>query len=247
MSKWSRSAAQRPDGPRGALVLLAAGSGTRVGLDTNKVLLPLAGRRVLTWSLTWTAGLAWCIRTVVVVREQDRVAVRAALEREATGRSVDVVAGGSSRHSSELNALRLLAPQIHAGDIDVVAIHDAARPLTGPRMFDAVTQAAHAFGGAMPVLHQRGLVSTEADVSLGDDRLVTVQTPQAFRAQPLLEAYEAAAAEDFTGTDTASCMERYSDTVVRGLPGAATNIKVTYPEDLFLAERILAMNHYRMP
>jgi 2-C-methyl-D-erythritol 4-phosphate cytidylyltransferase len=82
---------------------------------------------------------------------------------------------------------------------------------------------------------------------VGEDRLVTVQTPQAFRAGPLLDAYEAAAAEGFTGTDTAACMERYSATAVRGLPGQATNIKVTFPEDLFLAERILAMNHYRMP
>lgn len=228
-------------------MLLAAGNGTRVGADTNKVLLPLAGRRVLTWSLTWTDGLAWCVRTVVVLREQDHGAVRAALAREAGGRQVELVSGGTSRHGSELNALRLLAPQIRAGEIDVVVVHDAARPLAGPRMFEEVAQAAHVLGGALPVLPQRGLVAADADVPLGEDRLVTVQTPQAFRALPLLEAYEAAAAEDFTGTDTAACMERFSRTVVRGLPGAATNIKVTFPEDLFLAERILAMNHYRMP
>ena len=228
-------------------MLLAAGNGTRVGSDTNKVLLPLAGRRVLNWSLTWTGELAWCVRTVVVLREQDHDAVQSALRREAGGRSVELVAGGASRHGSELNALRLLAPQIRSGQIDVVVVHDAARPLTGPRMFDEVTQAAHILGGALPVLTQDGLVAADADVTVGHDRLVTVQTPQAFRALPLLQAYEAAAAENFTGTDTAACMERYSRTVVRGLPGAATNIKVTFPEDLFLAESILAMNSYRMP
>jgi 2-C-methyl-D-erythritol 4-phosphate cytidylyltransferase len=247
VSRRSRGATGRPRGPRAALVLLAAGSGSRVGADTNKVLLPLAGRRVLTWSLTWTDDLPWCVRTVVVLREQDHDAVRSALAREAGGRAVDVVTGGSSRHESELNALRLLAPQIRSGDVDVVVIHDAARPLTGPRMFDEVARAAHLLGGALPVLPQHGLVGADSEVVVGSDRLVTVQTPQAFRALPLLEAYESAAAEGFTGTDTAACMERYSDTAVRGLPGAATNIKVTFPEDLFLAERILAMNHYEMP
>lgn len=228
-------------------MLLAAGSGSRVGADTNKVLLPLSGRRVLTWSLTWTEEAPWCVRTVVVLREQDQEAVRTVLAREVAGREVDVVCGGASRHESEWHALRLLAPQIRSGQIDVVVVHDAARPLTGPRMFDEVVRAAHLLGGALPVLPQHGLVGADRHDVVGDRRLVTVQTPQAFRAAPLLQAYEEAAQEGFTGTDTAACMERYSGVAVRGLPGAATNIKVTFPEDLFLAERILAMSHWRMP
>lgn len=238
---------ERDPEPRAALVLLAAGSGSRVGTDTNKVLLPLAGRRVLSWSLTWRHGLRWCTSTIVVIREQDRGAVLAVLEREAPRRPVDLVVGGATRHESEHNALRLLAPRIRAGEIDVVVVHDAARPLTGPTMFDEVVHAAHVLGGALPVLRQHGLVGVERGSAVQTERLVTVQTPQAFRAADLLDAYENAQDSGFLGTDTAGCMERFSSTAVRGLPGAATNIKVTFPEDLFLAERILAMNGWRMP
>lgn len=227
-------------------MLLAAGSGSRLGAATNKVLLPLAGRRVLTWSLTWTQDAAWCVSTVVVIREQDEAAARAAVAREAPRRAVDVVVGGASRHESEDRALQLLAPRIHAGDIDVVVMHDAARPLTGPGMFAEVVHAAHVLGGALPVLRQHGIVGAQRGTAVTTERLVTVQTPQAFRARELLDAYEHAAEVGFRGTDTAACIERFSDTTVRGLPGAATNIKVTFPEDLFLAERILAMNHWRM-
>jgi 2-C-methyl-D-erythritol 4-phosphate cytidylyltransferase len=67
-----------------------------------------------------------------------------------------------------------------------------------------------------------------------------VQTPQAFRALPLLEAYERARRDGFVGTDTASCVERYTDIAVRCVPGDARNIKITFPEDLLLAERLLA-------
>ncbi|MER6899963.1 2-C-methyl-D-erythritol 4-phosphate cytidylyltransferase, partial [Amycolatopsis sp. NPDC000740] len=68
---------------------------------------------------------------------------------------------------------------------------------------------------------------------------IRVQTPQGFRAQPLLAAYEQAAAEGFLGTDTASCMERFSALPVRWVPGSAENVKITYPHDLAVAERFL--------
>jgi 2-C-methyl-D-erythritol 4-phosphate cytidylyltransferase len=231
---------------RAALVLLAAGSGTRVGADTNKVLLPLAGRRVLTWSLTWTGGLATVVDTVVVIRPSDRDRVVEALSREAPGRPVRVVTGGPTRHSSELAALTALSPQIEAGAVDVVVVHDAARPLAGRRLFADVIDAAHVLGGALPVLPQPGLLPVNGGAPPVES-LVTVQTPQAFRALPLLEAYRAAAREGFDGTDTAVCIQRFGGLPVRGLPGTADNIKITFPEDLFLAERILAAHQWHMP
>jgi 2-C-methyl-D-erythritol 4-phosphate cytidylyltransferase len=71
-----------------------------------------------------------------------------------------------------------------------------------------------------------------------------VQTPQAFAAGPLLEAYRQADIDQFVGTDTASCMERYADVTVSCVPGDARNIKITFPDDLFLAERLLARADY---
>lgn len=230
--------------PGVALILLAAGQGTRVGHETNKVFLPLAGRRVLTWSLDSTQRLPGLARTVVVLQDDDRVHADVVLQREARGREVTLVRGGDTRHASELHALRALAPSIHDEQVDVVVIHDAARPLAAPHMFTQVVDAARLLGGALPVLDQQGLVFD--DGSPVRDRLVTVQTPQAFHAAPLLDAYERAARAGFVGSDTASCVENFSDLRVRVVPGDAGNIKITFPEDLLLAERLLARTPWRL-
>jgi 2-C-methyl-D-erythritol 4-phosphate cytidylyltransferase len=219
--------------------MLAAGEGRRTGHHTNKVLLPLAGRRVFTWSIRWARLVPSVTRTLLVIREQDRDSVLATIDREVADDGVDVVVGGDSRHGSEWQALQALAPAIESGEIDVVVIHDAARPLAGTELFAAVIDAAAEHGGAIPVRDQRNL--TALDGAAGPrDRVVVVQTPQAFRARPLLEAYRRADEDGFVGTDTASCMERYTDVPVRCVRGDAGNIKITFPEDIFLAERLLA-------
>jgi 2-C-methyl-D-erythritol 4-phosphate cytidylyltransferase len=67
-----------------------------------------------------------------------------------------------------------------------------------------------------------------------------VQTPQAFRARELLAAYRQAAVDGFVGTDTAACLERYTDLAVVGVPSSPTNLKITFPEDVTLAEALLS-------
>jgi 2-C-methyl-D-erythritol 4-phosphate cytidylyltransferase len=225
---------------RAALVVLAAGEGSRVGHDTNKVLLPLAGRRVFTWSIRWAHSLPQVSRVVLVIREADRDQVVRALDRELPEVEVAVVVGGATRHESEWKALQALAPSIEAGATDVVVIHDAARPLAGAQLFRDVIDAAQLYGGALPVRDQPALTTLDAGAEPEARRTVAVQTPQAFRAGPLLAAYSRADEDAFVGTDTASCVERYTDVAVRCVPGDAGNIKITFPEDLFLAERLLA-------
>ena len=73
-----------------------------------------------------------------------------------------------------------------------------------------------------------------------EETVARVQTPQGFRAKPLLEAYENAAADGFTGTDTAACMEKYFPEVkIFAVPGDVLNFKVTYPQDLAIAELLI--------
>jgi 2-C-methyl-D-erythritol 4-phosphate cytidylyltransferase len=238
----SSSRPTRDPGPavRAALVVLAAGEGSRVGHDTNKVLLPLAGRRVFTWSIRWAHSLPQVCSVVLVIRDVDREQVMHALDRELPEVDVRAVVGGSSRHESEWKALQALAPDIESGDIDVVVIHDAARPLAGAQVFRDVIDAAVRHGGALPVRDQPALTTLDGQGDAERRRTVAVQTPQAFRASPLLAAYSSASADGFVGTDTASCVERYTEVAVRCVPGDAGNIKITFPEDLFLAERLLA-------
>ena len=90
-------------------------------------------------------------------------------------------------------------------------------------------------------------VHPSPDAAADRDGLVRVQTPQAFRAKDLLEAYAAAGDLGYQGTDTACSVEAFSDLVVQVVAGARQNLKVSDPHDLFLAERLLAVNRYRMP
>jgi len=216
-----------------AVVVLAAGAGTRVGGDVNKVLLPLGSKPVLAWSVRDGLSVADVSRVLIVVRPGEEAAVSEALAPHLGDGEVLLVGGGETRHGSEWAALRVLAPDIEAGEIDVVAIHDGARPLAGVDLFDAVVAAAREHGGALPVTHLAGLLPRPA----GD--LVGVQTPQAFAARTLLAAYERADADGFEGTDTASCVERYAaDVTISAVAGSARNLKVTFPEDVALADRL---------
>jgi 2-C-methyl-D-erythritol 4-phosphate cytidylyltransferase len=225
--------------PTAALVLLAAGSGTRTGLAGNKVFAVLGGRSVLGWSLSATRDDPGIGPVVLVVRAEDVGLAARVLNEEDAGRRVRVVAGGPTRHRSEWNALQALAGEIRDGRVDVVAIHDAARPLAPSALFAEVVASARENGGAVPgrvqpaVLERPNLIPYEGDA-------VVVQTPQAFLAEPLLAAHEAAARAGFDGSDTAACLERFSpQTQLRYVHGAAANLKITFAEDLALAEALL--------
>jgi 2-C-methyl-D-erythritol 4-phosphate cytidylyltransferase len=216
-----------------AVVILAAGAGTRVGAHGNKVLLPLGDLTVLGWSVRDALALSDVRRVVLVVRPGEEDDVAAAISPQLGEREVALVAGGPTRHASEWNALRALAPEIEAGEVDVVAIHDGARPLAGTTLFDETIRVAREVGGAIPVVALTSLV--RADGEPLDGRLAGVQTPQAFRARDLLAAYTRADEAGFDGTDTAGCLERFGALRIAGVTGSALNLKVTFPEDVRLA------------
>ncbi|WP_199730385.1 2-C-methyl-D-erythritol 4-phosphate cytidylyltransferase [Amycolatopsis panacis] len=220
-------------------VVLASGAGTRVGAALNKVYLPVAGRRVAAWSLAAFAAVPGIGVLVLVIRPQDRELAEEVLAAH-PGR-VDIVPGGPARQASELNALRHLAPRIEDGTVDAVLLHDAARPLVTPELIGAVLDRTREHGGAVPGLAADDVVSMAGPDTVGAPLpgAIRVQTPQGFRARPLLAAYEQAEAEAFLGTDTASCMERFSALPVQWVPGSAENLKITYPYDLAVAERLL--------
>jgi 2-C-methyl-D-erythritol 4-phosphate cytidylyltransferase len=228
--------------PAAAAVVLAGGSGTRVGAGRNKVYLPLGGRPVLAWSLDTFTGMPGIGAVVLVVRAEDRAAATALLAGHGAG--VEVVTGGSTRQESELAALRHLAPRIAEGSIDVVLLHDGARPLVSRALAAEVLRVARAEGGAVPGLRRDDLAAAGPQPATlagpAPEGLVAVQTPQGFRAGPLLAAYEEADGAGFAGTDTASCMERFAPGVrIRWVPGEERNFKITYAHDLVAAAHAL--------
>lgn len=238
--------------PPSAVIVLGAGSGSRVGATVdgtpvNKVLLPLAGLPVLAHSVRDALAVPGLRRLVVVARRGEERTLADALAPVIASApptvEVGLVTGGASRHASEHAALRALAPDVEAGGLAVVAVHDGARPLAGTGLFVAVLRAAAEHGGAVPTVAATGLL--RRDGTPAPPGLAGVQTPQAFDARALLDAYEQAATAGFDGTDTAACVAAFPGSraggrrvVIAAVPSAPTNLKVTFPEDVAAAARL---------
>lgn len=215
-----------------AIVVLAGGVGARLGAGVNKTLLSIGGTPVIAHSVRGALD-ARPARVVVVVRPDDRDLLSRAIQPVLGKDEVWIVDGGAERHDSEWNALTALMPLIASGEIDVVAIHDAARPLAPVELYGRVIEAARHHGGAIPTVAVDHMIGTD------HPRLVAVQTPQAFQAADLLDAYRRADEAGFKGTDTAACVERFTELTIVGVPSSTANLKVTYPEDLAVAEQLL--------
>ncbi|WGX95732.1 2-C-methyl-D-erythritol 4-phosphate cytidylyltransferase [Nocardioides sp. L-11A] len=230
-----------------AIVVLAAGSGTRVGAEVNKILLPLRGQPLLAWSVRTALEVADVDPVLVVHRPGERADIGAALLPVIGEREVLLVEGGATRQDSEQAALAALAPRVDDGSIDVIAIHDGARPLVEAELFATAIATARRYGGAVPTVDLAGPLPRDPAVAPAPGgagtRLVGVQTPQAFRAAPLRAAYAAAAAAGFDGTDTAAAFARFAppELEVRAVPSGPANLKVTFAEDLRVAERLLVL------
>ena len=208
--------------------------------EINKVYLPISSRDMLEFSIETMDRSPFVERIVLVVRDEDRPNAELLIAETMPSKLTDVVTGGSTRHESEAAGLEQLAGAIEDGSIDLVAIHDGARPFMTLDLLESVITAARETGGAIPGLeveeplfrHDDGEVELLEQTSLR-----RVQTPQAFRAGPLLQAYRRAKEAGFQGVDTAETIERFSDLAIAVVRGDPHNIKVTFVEDFFEAER----------
>lgn len=222
------------------VIVPAAGIGARMGSITPKQYLPLGGQTVLGQTLHRLASLPGLSRIVVALHPEDHFWPALALP---AGVSVSVCEGGSQRSQSVLNAL--LSLQGEARDDDWVLVHDAVRPCV--RVAEIATLlceiAGHPCGGllAVPVSStlKRRDEAGNVTATLPRENVWQATTPQAFRAGLLRHALEVALLRGAEITDEASALELvgYTPRLVRG---SADNIKITYPEDLHLAELILA-------
>lgn len=210
----------------------------------NKVYLPLAGRPLLAWSLDIFERTDQVDRIVLVVRQGDQERAKAIVDALDPRKPTDIVLGGSTRHESEQAGLESIAADITAGRVDLITIHDGARPFVTRSLLEDVLTTARRVGGAVPGLELGG----EFLLRVGDDQPPTpvptaelrrVQTPQAFHAAALLEAYRRASAAGFHGKDTAESVERFSDLTVEIVAGDPRNMKVTFVGDLVAAEELV--------
>ena len=217
-------------------LILAGGSGTRMGASVNKVLLPVSGKPCLVRSVESFACEA--DRIVVVCRPDDRESIRQVLESSPLLSGIIYADGGQTRQASVLNGLRACS----FDDEDLILVHDGARCLVTHEIIRRVIDSCRQFGSgvaAIPVSDTIRIRNDDSFSTLDRSRLISIQTPQGFRGKEFLAASVRATEDGFIGTDDASLMER-AGYQVHYVEGGKQNIKLTTPEDIIMAESFLS-------
>ena len=224
-------------------LIVAGGRGLRMKSAERKQYLELGGRPVLVRTLAVFDASDLIDRIVLVVPGPDRAFCRDNLIAGAGFKKpVDIVSGGKTRQDSVFNGLQAIG----VGDDDLVAIHDAVRPLLKKKDLEACIRVAGETGACILGLRAFDTVKKadsdgRIEATVDRDPIWLAQTPQVFRYRLIMNAHTLARRKGIAGTDDASLLERTGH-VIQILPGSRLNIKITTPEDLALAKAILKMN-----
>lgn len=219
------------------LLIPAAGSGKRMGADRNKLLLPLLGEPILQWTLKAaiaSEAIAWI---GVMAQPHDYPDFQKIFNSLITSKPIRLIQGGATRQISVFNGLKALPT-----DSDRVLIHDGARCLVTPDLFDRCDRALQRMQGfiaAVPVKDTIKVVNGDMVTdTLNRDQLWAAQTPQGFQVDILKNAHQTAVEQGWEVTDDAALLENVG-LAVQIVMGEETNLKVTTPQDLAIAEFIL--------
>ena len=222
-----------------AALVLAAGRGERFGGDVPKGFVPLAGRTLLSHSVRALAASPEIDHVIPVVpaRGDERVAACLA-EMEDVAKLRPAVTGGPTRQDSMRAGLAALPP-----DVQLVAVHDAARPLVTPERVSAVVRAAREHGAALLAVPVRDTLKRAEDGQVVEtpdrSQFHAAQTPQVFRVEWLREGLAKAEGVGRVATDDAALVEALG-VPVHLVPGDVENVKITVASDLAAAEAWLA-------
>jgi 2-C-methyl-D-erythritol 4-phosphate cytidylyltransferase/2-C-methyl-D-erythritol 2,4-cyclodiphosphate synthase len=215
-------------------IVLAAGSGERLGLPTPKAFAALGGRTILAHAVA--SALASPAIDLVVVTAPEGSEDLAHAICEPLGAHT-IVTGGATRHVSVRAALDVVP-----ADTPVVVCHDAARALATTSLFSAVVRALDGWDGVVPVVPVPDTVKRlRGETVLGTEpreELALTQTPQAFRLSALRDAHRRASEAGLDFTDDAAALE-WAGFRVRAVPGDPRNFKITTVEDLERAEALM--------
>ena len=228
-------------------IIVAAGSGKRLGFDVPKAFVEIDGHALLWYSLRTIGAVATIDEAVITVPPGMEARARAQVNAAGLEIPVKIAPGGAERQDSVRIALALTSVEA-----ELVVVHDAARPFATPAMFVATLEAAARVGGAIaatpladtlkrieedtlpPGARDRAIVATVSRANLWQ-----AQTPQAFRRDLLMRAHDRAVADSIVATDDADLVERLG-AVVTVVEGSTLNFKITTAADLRLAELLAA-------
>ncbi len=223
-------------------IVPAGGIGKRMGARKPKQFLDLAGEPILSLTLKTLASSGQIQK--FIIPSIDIVYTRKIIASYCPGLNVEIIKGGKTRQDSVYNALLIAIPD----QPDLLLIHDAVRALVQIETIHEVIEAALRFGSATAA----SAVTDTLKLSYYDEKtqnylvrknvsrdlLWAVQTPQVFRTEILVKAYEQAIVDKFTGTDSTGLVERIAEKVAL-VEAPNSNIKITSPEDLKIAESYL--------
>jgi len=216
-------------------VVPAAGSGVRFGPGANKTFSPLLDKPVLVWTLKALASAPDIDEIIPVLKEQDIDECRRLVEEHGISKVKRIVPGGAERQDSVRNGLSAIDD-----DEAIVLVHDGVRPLVDASLIEKIIQGIEGYDGCVCAVAPKDTIKeTSPDGTIAStpprDKLIAVQTPQAFRRVTLMGAYAKADAEGFRTTDESALVERAGGRV-NVVEGSYRNIKITTPEDMLVAE-----------
>ncbi len=222
-------------------IIPAAGLGKRFGKGSNKAFANLRDKPIILWTLEVLESIDSIAEIVPVFKKEEMEAGRELIEGAGISKVKRIAAGGNERQDSVYSGLNL------AGDkSDTILIHDGVRPLIERTVVENAIKQLKGFDGVIvgvPVKDTVKEIHAQHDEvlvkkTLRRDVLWAVQTPQVFKYSSLIKAYKKAMTEGFYSTDDSAIVEKYGGKV-KAVMGSYTNIKITTPEDLYIAELFL--------
>lgn len=221
-----------------SVVIVCAGNSTRMG-GVNKILLPLGERRVIGVTMQAFEKCESVAEIVIVAREADIPEIKAEAEAAGIKKLAACTTGGATRQESVINGIKKISR-----DTELVAVHDGARPLVKPEHIERVIRDASVFGGATLGVPVKDTIKTVEDGLITDtpprELLYITQTPQIFKRSLYFEGIDFALEHGLDFTDDCQLVEAIGGKVAMTV-GDYTNIKITTPEDIRLAEVLLGM------
>jgi 2-C-methyl-D-erythritol 4-phosphate cytidylyltransferase len=215
-------------------VIVAGGSGARMGSAVPKQFLLLKDKPVLWYTLEVFLGAYADLEVILVVPDDHLETARSVVDMMAVPERVRLTAGGVTRFHSVRNGLELVQEE------SVIFVHDGVRCLVTKELIHRCYEQAVSSGSAIPVVDSKDsvrLVTAGGNAAVDRSRVKLVQTPQTFLSTLLLPSYEVDYREEFT--DEATVVEAAGHSV-QLVEGEVNNIKITTPVDLLIAERLLA-------
>ncbi len=223
---------------RVAIIIPAAGSGSRMKASKNKQFLGLAGKPVIAYTLMAFDACDAVKEIVLVTKEDERDVFQGIVETYGIKKNVIFAKGGETRQASVHNGIKTVSQ-----DVTYIAVHDGARPFISQKVLRSAFETVvtrEAVIVAVPAKDTIKRVNVDGQVveTLNRSELWQIQTPQVFGRTLLMQAYERADQAGFEGTDDSSLVE-WTGHKVHVVMGDYNNIKVTTPEDLVIGEHII--------